>query len=802
MKILSYPACGSTARRFRQRVIRAFRDERGIALVMALMMTVVIGIAGTSVTYYATSNSTEAGTSKARTSARGLAEAGINYAVNYLYGQLDSIGAVKIGGVDPRDPTALPSTTLTFTSVNGSATYSGVLNMTTYIWTITSTGYVTSGGLTQHATLTRTLNVAGLNNGADGNSWSRFYQDSATTCLTIDNMVFVTNVATKGDLCIRDAGGITGANVTVDVGGNVTILGAAAVSGPRAPTAGTGWTSATNVYTSNNAYATNAIAAGATGANQDTTGFGFTLPAGAKINGITATIERSASACCNAVQTISESGAPTGGTFTMKGTPPGGTLKTSVAIAYNATAATVQAALVTMYGTGNVTCSGGPLPGNVPCTFLGSYASMAVSMLALNTKALTGGTTPTPVFTNTTTGSAGALQDVTVSLLKAGAAVGNNKASASTWGTTDSTITYGASTDIWGSTWTAADINAANFGVRFAAKNVAAASSTASLDYVSITVNYNTDTNGVGTSTVSVASATIGGTCTYNGQAAHTPCTATDHVYASTIDTLAPASNPALSMPTVDFTYWWKNAKPGPKHFCTNANPGLATNFFDNDASTTSAPNKSVTVNGEMAPLTKDYDCQVVENGVLVGQLKWTRATHRLDIKGTIFVDGNFRFDEDGQIIHYFGRASIMSSRDDEIDALVCAGGTGLTYATSCLADMTNWDPNTNMMVLLSQLDNEYDQGGTTCSGSAPSCYGGHVPAGFQGVMYSEGDCQIHQEFQDSGPVICNTISLPDEGLNPSFYTFPFNGNLTDGQKLADVTTALHLELTPGPQSG
>ena len=120
-----------------------------------------------------------------------------------------------------------------------------------------------------------------------------------------------------------------------------------------------------------------------------------------------------------------------------------------------------------------------------------------------------------------------------------------------------------------------------------------------------------------------------------------------------------------------------------------------------------------------------------------------------------------------------------MSSRDDEIDALVCAGGavdvsgnpTGLTYASSCLTDMTNWDQSQNMMVLMSQMPNEYDQGSTTCTGSPYSCYNGHLPGGFQGIMYSTADCLIHQNFQDSGPVICNTITLPDEGgVNPTFY--------------------------------
>jgi hypothetical protein len=55
----------------------------------------------------------------------------------------------------------------------------------------------------------------------------------------------------------------------------------------------------------------------------------------------------------------------------------------------------------------------------------------------------------------------------------------------------------------------------------------------------------------------------------------------------------------------------------------------------------------------------------------------------------------------------------------------------------------------------------------------------------------------------DSGPVICNTITLPDEGgINPTFYTFPYIGNLTDGQKYGDVTTATHFELVLGNQSG
>ena len=51
--------------------------------------------------------------------------------------------------------------------------------------------------------------------------------------------------------------------------------------------------------------------------------------------------------------------------------------------------------------------------------------------------------------------------------------------------------------------------------------------------------------------------------------------------------------------------------------------------------------------------------------------------------------------------------------------------------------------------------------------------------------------------------MICNTISLPNEGRrNPTFYTFPYLGDLTDGQKYGDVATATNFELIVGPADG
>jgi hypothetical protein len=101
------------------------------------------------------------------------------------------------------------------------------------------------------------------------------------------------------------------------------------------------------------------------------------------------------------VQTVTVTGTPTGGTFTMsfKG-------YTSGAIAYNATAAAVKTALEALatIGTGGVTTTGGPLPGTpVVITFANQLANMNVPTLTA-TASFTGGTTPTIAITVTTPG--------------------------------------------------------------------------------------------------------------------------------------------------------------------------------------------------------------------------------------------------------------------------------------------------------------------------------------------------------------------------------------------------------------
>ncbi|HJS20460.1 MAG TPA: Ig-like domain-containing protein, partial [Anaerolineales bacterium] len=113
--------------------------------------------------------------------------------------------------------------------------------------------------------------------------------------------------------------------------------------------------------------------------------------------------------------------------------------------------------------------------------------------------------------------SAGNVSDDTVQLFKAGSLVGEDKAADGNWDTVTSTVvTYGGASDLWGTTWTPAEINASDFGVTLDLKRGGSNPRTANVDYVRITVTY-TPANAATTTTVtsSVNPSTYGDSVTF-----------------------------------------------------------------------------------------------------------------------------------------------------------------------------------------------------------------------------------------------------------------------------------------------
>jgi hypothetical protein len=101
------------------------------------------------------------------------------------------------------------------------------------------------------------------------------------------------------------------------------------------------------------------------------------------------------------VQTLTITGTPTGGTFSLS---YNGTVVAS-AIAYNAASATLQTALETFFGVGNITVTGGA-GGPYTVTFKLLYGAMDAALLVLSTNAFTGGTSPSMTIVETTAGLA------------------------------------------------------------------------------------------------------------------------------------------------------------------------------------------------------------------------------------------------------------------------------------------------------------------------------------------------------------------------------------------------------------
>lgn len=106
----------------------------------------------------------------------------------------------------------------------------------------------------------------------------------------------------------------------------------------------------------------------------------------------------------NDVQTITTTGVPTGGNFTL-----GFNGQVTGNIAFNATAAQIKTALgaLSRIGTNNIDVTGGPLPTAVAVRFMNAMGSAPQPNITLASNALTGGSSPTVSIAHTTTGVAG-----------------------------------------------------------------------------------------------------------------------------------------------------------------------------------------------------------------------------------------------------------------------------------------------------------------------------------------------------------------------------------------------------------
>lgn len=138
-----------------------------------------------------------------------------------------------------------------------------------------------------------------------------------------------------------------------------------------------------------------------------------TIPAGVALAKVSSGVSQgclglytpSGGTATNEIQTLTISGTPTGGTYTLTFTTPDGDEQTTAAIAYNANAAAIEAALEAL---SNLVPADVAVTGSGPfsITFSGAYAQTNVPQMTA-TASLTGGTAPAATVTTATGGVAG-----------------------------------------------------------------------------------------------------------------------------------------------------------------------------------------------------------------------------------------------------------------------------------------------------------------------------------------------------------------------------------------------------------
>lgn len=194
-------------------------DERGIALVLAMLIMMVLAIALSSLIYFTSTNSRSSRYAKAQQLATTLADAGINNDLAILFNPYNAADLLNPKLLPAQGPKAYEGGTVTWEGVLGSDD----------VWTLTATGKVTNptgpGAQPVTRTLTARVPIKGpLTTGLKLPVWNFIYSArTGNICdMTIDQSVALTSpIFVEGNLCLRSTATLNGA--TVGVRGQLTL---------------------------------------------------------------------------------------------------------------------------------------------------------------------------------------------------------------------------------------------------------------------------------------------------------------------------------------------------------------------------------------------------------------------------------------------------------------------------------------------------------------------------------------------------------------------------------------------------
>jgi len=209
-----------------------------------------------------------------------------------------------------------------------------------------------------------------------------------------------------------------------------------------------------------------------------------------------------------------------------------------------------------------------------------------------------------------------------------------------------------------------------------------------------------------------------------------------------------------------DWDSYYQNATISRLKPCNSG--GLSGSSFDNDTTRNNSLSTTFVLSAA-----SNYTCQTTVNGKVVGELDWNASTRILDVRGTVFIDGNVSVNG---VVKYRGVNSSgahpagTDGSDGEGGMMVMyvSGAVTLTYSSVfCGWNMTNdtsayttvnssgtcdfsaWTPGTSMFMFIA-------------NGGVSLIQGSY----FQGAIFTPGNVNLENSAQTEGPIIANTLTV------------------------------------------
>jgi hypothetical protein len=199
-----------------------------MALIVALGTLLVLGVTGTTVLYYSSTNTRSSSYSKASGASFQLAEAGLHESLSVLSNQPTN---------DPANPSLLSTRTSTYST--GTVTWGGTYDSANAKWAITSTGKVANPANVPPSEATRTITATVplrvvLTQQMVIESWNYLFSygtgdPDGCDMDTLSSVSIETRVMATGNLCVKDSSTIEGSNSQVLVGGQLKTWGSGTV---------------------------------------------------------------------------------------------------------------------------------------------------------------------------------------------------------------------------------------------------------------------------------------------------------------------------------------------------------------------------------------------------------------------------------------------------------------------------------------------------------------------------------------------------------------------------------------------